>query len=450
MKQLVKHVMLSTVLMIQSSTALMAQSNGASSANNYESMLLNLDLQKAIEIAVAENPTIKVADKEIELKKIADTEAWQALLPSFDATLAAQHSIKVAEMRTSMGTFKMGMDGTTTATGGITMTLPIFAPTVYQNMKLTKQDIELAQEAARGSRLDLVNQVKKAYYSALLAQDSYEVILRSYNVAKENFEVVDKKFSVGKVSEYDKLSAEVQMRSMSSAVTSAETGVKLANLRLKVLMGVTADVNIKINDSLKSYESKLTLPAEFSSDEVENNTNIRQLDMNMGKLERARKILQTNFMPTVGAQLTGQYQSMSNTNWNFFDYKYSPSITFALSVSIPIYHASTYTKLKSNKLQLSQLTDTRLNTRNQLNMAAQSYRQNMISTVAKLESDRQAVTQANKAVDISAKRYDVGRGTILELNQSETALTQAELTLDQSIYDYLTNKADFDYTLGRE
>ena len=86
----------------------------------------------------------------------------------------------------------------------------------------------------------------------------------------------------------------------------------------------------------------------------------------------------------------------------------------------------------------------------QLSMAAQSYRQNMLTTISKLESDREAVRKADKAVTISAKRYDVGRGTILELNQSETALTQAELTYRQSIYDYLTNKADLDYTLGRE
>ena len=50
----------------------------------------------------------------------------------------------------------------------------------------------------------------------------------------------------------------------------------------------------------------------------------------------------------------------------------------------------------------------------------------------------------------SRKRNEVGRGTILELNQSETALTQAELTYMQSIYNYLVNKADLDYTLGRE
>lgn len=412
---------------------------------------VDLNLQKAIEIALAENPTIKIADKDIRLKEIADKEAWQSLLPTVSSQLALQHSIKVAAIKTPNGEFKMGKDGTTTATGGITLSLPIYAPAVYQNMKLTKDDILLAQEKARSSRLSLINQVTKAYYAALLAKDSRDVIQRSYDVSKENFDVVDKKFQVGKVSEYDKISAEVQMRSMNSSVTSAQTGLELAILQLKVLMGINTDFDIVINDSLKAYENSVTLAnTESNTNEIENNSSLRQIDMNMGLLKRTDKILRTNFLPTIGMQISGMYQSYSNDDWNVFGYKYSPSSTLSISVNIPIFTASNWTKLKSSKIKMEQLSDTRVNTVRQLNMAAQSYRKNMLTSISKLESDRQAVMQADKAVSISAKRYDVGKGTILELNQSETALTQAELTYHQSIFDFLTNKADLDYTLGRE
>lgn len=412
---------------------------------------VDLNLQKAIEIALAENPTIKIADKNIRLKEIADKEAWQSLLPTVSSQLALQHSIKVAAIKTPNGEFKMGKDGTTTATGGITLSLPIYAPAVYQNMKLTKDDILLAQEKARSSRLSLVNQVTKAYYAALLAKDSRDVIQRSYDVSKENFDVVDKKFQVGKVSEYDKISAEVQMRSMNSSVTSAQTGLELAILQLKVLMGINTDFDIVINDSLKAYENSVTLAnTESNTNEIENNSSLRQIDMNMGLLKRTDKILHTNFLPTIGMQISGMHQSYSNDDWNVFGYKYSPSSTLSISVNIPIFTASNWTKLKSSKIKMEQLSDTRVNTVRQLNMAAQSYRKNMLTSISKLESDRQAVMQADKAVSISAKRYDVGKGTILELNQSETALTQAELTYHQSIFDFLTNKADLDYTLGRE
>lgn len=432
-----KKLLLSGVVML-ASTSLFAQQ-------------LDLTLPKAIEIALAENPTIKVADKDIQLKEIAGDEAWQALLPTVDASASLSHSIKVAEMRTSMGTFKMGMDGSTTANGGITVALPLFAPAVYQNMQLTKEDILLAQEKARGSRLDLINQVTKAYYGALLSSDSYEVMKQAYAIAKENYDVVEQKFNVGKVSEYDKISAEVQERSMNSSMVSAETGKTLAMLQLKVLMGINPDIDITIVESLKDYEEALTLAnSEYETTEIDNNSALRQLDQNATLLERTRKILSTNFMPTLAMQLVGQYQSMSNDNWNVFKYKYSPSLSLAFSLSIPIFHASNFTKMKSNKIQLSQLGDTRLNTQRQLSMAAESYKRNMASSIAQVSSNKQAVEQANKAVTISAKRYEVGRGTILELNQSEVALTQAQLTYNQSIYDYLVNKAELDHTLGRE
>ena len=412
---------------------------------------MSLTLEKAIGIALDENPTIRVADRDVELKKIADSEAWQALLPTLDATLSFSHSIKVAEMKIGGNKIKFGQDGSSTATGALALNLPVFAPAVYQNMKLTKEDVLLAQEKARSSRLDLVNQVTKAYYSALLAQDSYAVMQKSYNTSKENFDVVNSKDKVGSVSEYDKISAEVQMRSMNSSLVSAQTGLNLAMLQLKVLMGVTADVAFVIDDSLKRYESGLALPqSEAAGYELERNSSLLQLDYNMKLLERTRKLLKTNFLPTVGIQLTGQYQSVSNPDWNVFGYSYSPSASIAFAVNIPIFHADNWTKLKSNRVRIAQLEDTRLDTERKLSMAVESYKQNMASTIAQVESNSEAVKQAGKAVQISGKRYEVGRGTILELNQSETALTQAELTYVQSIYDYLTNKADLDYTLGRE
>ena len=412
---------------------------------------LELTLDKAIEIALAENPTIKVAEKDIELKQVAHSEAWQTLLPSLGINATLQHTIQAATMNLGGNSFKMGRDNTNTATGTATLNLPLFAPTVYQNMKLTKEDIKLAQEKSRSSKLDLINQITKAFYAAILAQDSYRVMEKGYNTAKVNYDIVTAKYDVGKVSEYDKISSEVQMRSMSSSLVSAQTGLTLAILRLRVLMGVTENIGISIKDSLKNYENSLALPeTENAGDLLANNSSLRQLDMNISLLERSRKLLKTNFMPTLSIQLSGQYQSLYNTDWNVFGYNYSPSSSLMFTLSIPIYQASNWTKLKTNKLQIAQLQDQRENTRRQLNMAVETYKQNMASTIASVVSNAEAVKQAEKAVTISSKRYEVGRGTILELNQSETAETQAKLTYVQSIYDYLTNKADLDYTLGRE
>lgn len=412
---------------------------------------LTLTLDKALEIALDENPTIKVAAEEIVLKKVASKEAWQSLLPEASLNGSLDHTIKAAEMKLNDMSFKMGQDGTNTANAGLSINLPLFAPAVYRAMSMTKTDIELAVEKSRASELDLINQVTKAYYQLMLAQDSYEVLQGSYKLAEDNFNVVNAKYQQGAVSEFDKISAEVQMRSIKPNVISAANAVTLAKLQLKVLMGITADVDIKTDDNLTNYESMLFANQLKEEDmSLENNTTMKQFELNMKLLEKNVKSLKTNFMPTLSMSFSYQYQSLYNPNINFFDYTWSNSSSLMFNLSIPLYRASNFTKVKSARIQMRQLDWNRIDTERKLNMQVVSYRNNMTASSEQVVSNKENVMQAEKAVQIAGKRYEVGKGTVLELNSSQVSLTQAQLTYNQSIYDYLVAKADLDQVLGKQ
>ena len=412
---------------------------------------LTLTLDKALEIALDEKPTIKVAAEEIALKKVASKEAWQSLLPEASLNGSLDHTIKAAEMKLNDMSFKMGQDGTNTANAGLSINLPLFAPAVYRAMSMTKTDIELAVEKSRASELDLINQVTKAYYQLMLAQDSYEVLQGSYKLAEDNFNVVNAKYQQGAVSEFDKISAEVQMRSIKPNVISAANAVTLAKLQLKVLMGITADVDIKTDDNLTNYESMLFANQLKEEDmSLENNTTMKQFELNMKLLEKNVKSLKTNFMPTLSMSFSYQYQSLYNPNINFFDYTWSNSSSLMFNLSIPLYRASNFTKVKSARIQMRQLDWNRIDTERKLNMQVVSYRNNMTASSEQVVSNKENVMQAEKAVQIAGKRYEVGKGTVLELNSSQVSLTQAQLTYNQSIYDYLVSKADLDQVLGKQ
>lgn len=412
---------------------------------------LTLNLDKALEIALSENPTIKVANEEIALKKVTHTETWQNLLPqaSIDGTL--NHTITAAQLSLGGQSFKMGMDNSNTVSGALNISLPIFAPSVYRAMSMTKTDIELAVEKSRASKQDLVNQVTKAYYQLMLTQDSYDVLQASYKLAEDNFNIVNAKYQQGAVSEFDKISAEVQMRSIKPNVISASNAVTLSKLQLKVLMGITADVDIVVNDNLKHYETDLFVnQLEQANEGLVNNTTMKQFDLNWKMLQQNIKSLRTNFMPTLGMNYAYQYQSLNNDNWNVFNYNWGGSSSLVFTLSVPLYKASNFTKLKSNRIQMRQLQQNRLDTERQLNMQITSYQNNMAASSEQVVSNRENVMQAQKAVQIAGKRYEVGKGTVLELNTSQVQLTEAELTYNQSIYDYLVSKADLDQVLGRD
>lgn len=414
-----------------------------------ETLTLNLD--KALEIALSDNPTIKVAEDEIALKKVTHKETWQNLLPEASIGGTLNHTITAAQMNLGGQSFKMGMDNSNTASGVLNVSLPIFAPSVYRAMSMTKTDIELAVEKSRASKQDLVNQVTKAYYQLMLAQDSYDVLQKSYKLAEDNFNIVNAKYQQGAVSEFDKISAEVQMRSIKPNVISASNAVTLSKLQLKVLMGVTADIDIKIDDYLNKYETSLFAnELNQSGTGLENNTTIKQFDLNRKMLNQNIKTLRANFMPTLGMNYSYQYQSLYNDNWNLFNYNWGGSSALVFNLSIPLYKASNFTKLKSNRIQIRQLEQNRLDTERKLNMEITSYQNNMAASSEQVVSNRENVMQAKKAVEIAGKRYEVGKGTVLELNTSQVQLTQAELTYNQSIYDYLVSKADLDKVLGND
>lgn len=413
---------------------------------------LTIDLDKALEIALNDNPTIKVAEEEIALKKVGHKETWQNLLPEASIAGTWNHTVTAAKMSLNGESFKMGKDNSNTVSGALNISLPIFAPAVYRAMSMSKTDIELAVEKSRASKQDLVNQVTKAYYQLMLAQDSYEVLQKSYDLAEENFNIVNAKYEQGAVSEFDKISAEVQMRSVKPNLISAGNAVRLSKLQLKVLMGITANVDIKINDSLANYETAVF--ANQLDNQVHeglvNNTTLKQLDLNRKTLQQNIKSLRTNFMPTLGMNFSYQYQSLNNDNWDVFSYDWGGSSSVVFSLSIPLYKASNFTKLKSNRIQIRQLDFDRIDVERKLNMEITSYRDNMEASSEQVSSNKENVMQAEKAVQIAGKRYEVGKGTVLELNTSQVQLTEAELTYNQSIYDYLISKADLDMVLGRD
>ena len=424
---------------------------GANAQQTGEDAALNLSLAQALEIALSENPTIKVAEQQIEVKKISKNEAWQALLPSADFSGSVQYTLLAPVMKLNGMEFKMGADETSTWNGQFQVSLPLFAPTVYATMNLTKSDLLNAVEQSRSSKLDLINQVTKAYYQVILAQDSYDVLCKSLEQAQKNFDVVKSLYELGGTSEYDKISAEVQLRSLNPTVIQARNAVTLSKLQLKVLMGLDPEYDIIISGSLEDYEDRLYNEAlSAGSFSLENNTNMRQLKMNETILNQTLRVQKMNFMPTLALAGTYQLQSMQNADWNVGNYDWVKSSSIVLSLSVPIFRMGNFTKIRSTKLQISQLQENMDYTEKQLSIQARSYIDNMKANAEQVASNREAIEQAEKGREIASKRYEIGKGTILELNNSEVSLTQAKLTYSQSIYNYLAAKADLDKVLGDE
>ena len=412
---------------------------------------LVLTLEQALEIALSENPTIKIADQQIEIKRYAKQGTYASLYPQIDATASYQRVIKKQTMSMDFGgqtqTIKVGSDNS--FNGGVALGMPVINAQLWESLKVSALDVELAVEQARSSRIDMVEQVTKAYYGILLAKQSQELYQSVYDNAVENHEIVNKRFDVGSVSEYDLIRSNVSVQNALPNVIEAEYTVTLALWQLKALLGIDLQREIDVTGSLMDYVHVLDKSYDISQLNLENNSTLKQLDMQEQMLEHAVKITKLANVPSLSVNAAYLYTALGNDGKFFKKDAWNPYSYAGLQLNIPIFAGNKRrAATREANLNLANLKLQRENVERQLRVGIVQYLNNMQSSVKKYHASAATVDQAQRGYDIAVKRYDVGRGTLVEIDNSQVALTQAELQRNQSIYNFLTAKVSLDKVLG--
>lgn len=419
---------------------------------------VHVNLDKAIEIALSESPTMRIADRSVDIKREYKKEQIVSLFP--DVSIAANYNRTLLKQTMSMEmpdpltgesrtmNIKMGRDNTYSV--GANLSLPIISFPLWSSLKLSSMDIEMALESARSSKIELVNQVKQAYYTYLLAKQSYDVLQSSYAHLEESNKLVTNSFEQGLVSEFEKLRSDVALQNQRPQVNSAAKSVKLAGMRLKVLLGMDVNEPVIFDGQLSDYEQSVlaaTMPSE-SDVQLMYNSALRQLDLGIDQLEQSKKILVGSSLPMLALAGAFQYSGMGDDGGTFTNYPYS---YVALSLQVPIVGwASTHYKLKQADMNIANMRDQRADVERNLRLGVQSYLNDMQQAIEDIAADSETMRQAQKAYDIAQKQYEVGMNTWLDLNTAELTLTTTLLTYCQAIFNYLVAKANLDATLGNE
>lgn len=312
-------------------------------------------------------------------------------------------------------------------------------------------DIELAVEQARASKIMLINTVKKAYYAVLSAQESYKVYLENYKLAEQNAKMISDKYEQGVVSEFEKLRAEVQVQNLKPNLHLSISILDMSQKALKIYMGVDYYEPMIFEGELKDFEKEMgaaKLP-EINALSLNNNSDLKQLDMNIQQLERSRKIVLSGACPSLVLSGSFQYMAMED-DVPAKDFNWFSTSLVGVSLQIPIISwVSTNYKMKQFKNNIQSLNDTRLNAERMLWLAVSNNLSQIDKAIADFESCSESMKMAARAYSIVQKQYEVGLATWLDLNGAELALTNSQLMYYQSIYDYLVAQAELEYVLGR-
>lgn len=300
----------------QTLSALIAAGMAMTASAQVSTDTLRLSREECVSIALQESPTIKVANLEVKRMDYSKKEVLASLFPSIDFSGAYQRSIELQSMSMNMGgqsqTIKMGTDNNWNF--GFSAAMPLVNAQLWKSISISDTQILQTLEDARASRLDLVNNINKAYYALMLAIDSRKVIQQNYDLAKFNADLYKKQFEQGTASEYDVLRSSVQVTNVEPELLQADISVKQCALQLKVLMGMDANVIVMPTIDLSDMKREMygyNLEGNYS---LAGNTSLRSLDINH-KLAKQNVTLQKfAWIPTLSTQFNIAWNAMSNGN----------------------------------------------------------------------------------------------------------------------------------------
>ena len=302
-----KNLLLSAVL-LASMPALAAPADSV--------QVMTLSRRECIAIALADNPTVKTADLEVTRVDYSKKEILAGLFPKIDFSGNYQRSIELQTIKMDMGgqsqSFKMGSDNSWNFGFGVSM--PLIAPTLWKSIKISDTQILQNLESARASRLDLVNQVNKAYYSLLLAEASYKVVKENYDIALFNADLYKKQFEAGTASEYDVLRTSVQVKNIEPELLEANIAIKQCSLQLKVLMGLPVNTEVRANTTLQEMQTEMQPHTAAIDRSLAGNTSLRSLDLQAKALKQNVDLKKMEWLPTLGASFSLFWSALSNGN----------------------------------------------------------------------------------------------------------------------------------------
>ncbi len=441
-----------------------------------EMTTMRLTLQEAIDLALSENPTIKVADLEVERYDYVRKEMLGNLYPSLSASGTYTYAVVKSEISKGLS---FGADNTIAAAAEVG--LPLVVPAVWRSIKMTKVQMENAVELARASRIDMVNAVKKAYYNILLAEQSLAVLRSSEATVSKTVEDTRVQYEHGLASEYNLLTAEVQLSNLQPSIIQTANSIDVAKRLLKMYLSLPENIDIALVGTLDDFRDAILNGGEQLSTDVSENSTLKQLDIQAELLRQNLKLTQTSRMPTLAAfgQFAYSGNDMQRPDFSAMmgggatggatggttgstgnagtaeavkkSFYWQHPISIGVSLSVPIFSGFKNTnKVRQVRNQIRQLELQRDYVAKSTDVQVRSSINNLLTAREKMFANEKTVAQAQKAYDISNTRYKAGAGTILELNTAELSLTQAKLNYSQAIYDYISAKADYDQIVGKE
>jgi outer membrane protein TolC len=349
----------------------------------------------------------------------------------------------LAGLSSLFGSLPFGQPNTYTAS--VVLTQPLYtAGRVGAALKIAREYKAASEYEFEEQRAEAERNVRRAYFSALLAQELERIADTSMAQATAFRDQVRLQLDAGQASELDLLRADVALENIQPQLVEAKNGASLALLELKRLVNLPLDAPVALSTPLAVSASQLAAAAgvgdaSLLSDRAALRAAERGVRIRQSQLDIARKA----WLPSLDFRMAYGKQIFPQRVFGFGDDPWRTDWTASLALTVPIFDGfrrsaektQAQITLDQERLRLSQLSE---QLRVQYEQAV-GERQRAASAIA---ARQRTVDQAARVYELTVLRFERGLSTQLEVADARLALLQARTNYAQSVADLLLADAD--------
>ncbi len=305
---------------------------------------------------------------------------------------------------------------------------------------------QASAENVQATRYDVVLQVNRAYFDVLHAQAVVQVAQATIDARQLLSDQVTELAKNSLKSQLDVSFADVNVSEAKLLLIRAQEAVDAAIAELGRALGSDQPANYQLVDE-PAPPGPPPSPDALIAEAIRNRPELASLKFSRDaayKFFEAEKDLRR---PTVTVDAVG----------GFIPYINAPATApipaeyegLAANINIPIFNGHLFSARREAAHERAMESDQRL--RDQQQTIARDVRVTYggaITAYRRIDVTAQFLRQAALALDLARGRYQLGLSSIVELTQAELNLTQAEIENLSAKYDYQSQYAELQYTIG--
>lgn len=399
---------------------------------------VEISLDKAIEMALRTNPTVKISEATSQSAAAKKDEAKASRWFSIDF---AHRSGRGGYYDAIVGSGQSGPENN--HSNSFSASLPIYTggrlsgtiEQAVQNYRSSEYGVDEAYQAVKLT-------ATSSYYNVLEATDSLQLSRDSVERLTAHLKNVQAQYDVGVVAKVDVLRSEVELADAEQNLIKAQNAYDLAVANLNNVIGLPLDTELIVSERLGYYKYANTLENCINFALV-NRPELFQAEAGVEAARAGVKVARSGFMPQVAVSATNSWTAHSwpgdeNENWGV-----------GLNVSLNVFDSGvTAAKVRSADANLVKAEETYRQTRDAVQLDVRSSYLNLREAEKRIGTAKVAVDKAEEDYHIAQVRYQAGVGTNLDVMDAQVALTAAKNNYIQALYDYNTSGAELEKAMG--